>query len=426
MSRRSWGTGGLHQRKSDGRWVASVRMRDGSERTAYRQTREAAAAALESLVKQRDAGVVGKDASLGAYLDAWLADMARVVGPATWRKHETIVRVHITPALGRVRLSALTPSHVRTMLHRIDRHPQTVAHVRSTLRRALTDAQRDGRVMRNAAALAQAPAIPDRERAYLGADQVARLLAATQGDRLHALWVLGATCGLRLAEALALTWDDIDLDARALTIRGTLHRLPKATRGVDPWVIRPPKTRGSRRIVAMTPLAVTALRSHRLRQAQDQMVMGMAGVQGLVFTTRDGDPVHGPNVLPPLYRALAAAGLPRVTFHGLRHSAATVLLEAGVPLKVVSEQLGHSTIRITADLYAHVAPGMAMDAADRMQEILTRGMGGTLTGTPATALATDGPSGAGFVREGVEATSGFEPENRGFADRPRSVRRVAG
>lgn len=369
--RRARGEGSVLQRK-DGRWVARLTLRDGTRREKYLETAEAARVALGAMLDERRAGVVGSNASLGAFLAVWLDDMRPIVAAATHKQHASIVKLHLVPALGRIKLADLTVADVRRYLHRSKLHPQTVAHHRATLRRALADAVREGLVMRNVAALAQPPSVPDRERAYLTVAEVRALLTTTKGDRLHALWAVGATCGLRLAEALALTWEDIDQDAGSLTVRGTLHRIPKAPKGTDPWYIGEPKTRGSRRTVPLTPLAVAALKAHELIQAEEQMARGMASKKGtgMVFTTVAGEPIHGPNVLPRLYAALAAAKVPKVPFHGLRHSAASVMLEAGIPLRVVSELLGHSTIRITADLYGHVAPTLAREAADRLQAVL--------------------------------------------------------
>jgi integrase len=221
--------------------------------------------------------------------------------------------------------------------------------------------------------------VPHRERAWLDSAGVRALLDATRpakprrgrkpplppGGRLHALWALAATAGLRMGEALALSWDDLDLDAATVRVSRTLHR-----EGGE-WVTMEPKTRGSRRLVPLTPLAVEALRGHRLRQAEERLAAGSPGRGGLVFATRSGAPLHGSNVLAALYRAEDAAGLGRVPFHGLRHAAASVMLEAGVPMRVVSELLGHSTIRITSDLYSHVAPAVSRDAAERVQRALS-------------------------------------------------------
>lgn len=376
MARRTWGEGSVYRRK-DGRVVASVRLADGTRRTTYHRNKEEARASLALLLDERNAGVIGPDPTLGNYLATWLIDVRPTVSHATWKQHEAIVRLHLAPALGRVKLSRLTVAQVRAYLHGSRLHPQTVAHHRATLRRALADAVRDGYVSRNVAAMATPPSVPRDERPWLGVDEVRRLLETTRGDRLHVLWALAATAGLRMAEALGLSWDDLDLDRATLRVVRTLHRED------GDWVLKDPKTKGSRRTVPLTELAVDALRAHRIIQLEEQMAAGVPGRKGLVFATPRGAPLHGSNVLPALYRALDAAGLPRVTFHQLRHSAASVMLSAGVPLLTVSRLLGHSTIRITADLYSHVSSDLGREAMDRVQEALTRRM--------ATDLAVNGP-----------------------------------
>lgn len=383
MARRGWGEGSTYPRR-DGRWVVTIRMRDGSRRMTYHSgpnAEDEARAHLDRLLGDRAAGVVGQDPTLGAYLRAWLTDITPTLAPATVKQHRNIVEHHLIPAMGSTRLSELSVPQVRSYLHRKRLHPQTVAHHRATLRRALNDAMRDGHVTRNVAALAKPPAVPSPERRWLTADQVTTLLAATRpagdkpGSRWHALWALTATAGLRIAEALALTWDDIDTVARTVTVRRTLHRVPgrvlsDGSREPGEWGTRQPKTRGSRRTVPLTETALAALRVHELHQAQEQMRSGKRR-RGLVFATPKGEPVHGTSALRDLKKDLKAARLPEVTVHQLRHSAASVMLEAGVPLKLVSDVLGHSTIRITADLYSHVSPGTAREAADRLEALLT-------------------------------------------------------
>jgi integrase len=227
-----------------------------------------------------------------------------------------------------------------------------------------------------------------KERTVLTGPQVRTLIEGTKDDRLHALWVLAATTGMREAEMLALTWQDIDMGgdadrpdaARAgmstrafegsspsatqpfVRVHSTLHRIDGA------WVLRDPKTEKSKRTIPLASVTVQALKAHRTRQLEEQARKGAMGREGMVFTTERGQPIHGPNLSKVLYAHLDRLGLPRVTVHDLRHSAATVLYAAGVPLPVISDILGHSTIRVTSDLYRHRVPELAKDAAERMQE----------------------------------------------------------
>lgn len=362
--------GSIYHHKS-GLLAVAVTMPDGKRQTRYARTRGEARELLRDLLRRRDERLADpRKMRLGAYLDRWLSDVRPNLAPATWRKHESIVRVHLRPALGHLRLSQLSVGDVRGYLL-LDpgrgRSGQTTRHHRATLRRALADALRDGLVTRNVAALAEPPRMTTTERRFLTAAQVRTLIDGTREHRLWALWVLAVTAGLRSAECRGLVWSDIDWDNASLTVAGTLHRSREGDPDYDeddPWVRRPPKTAKSRRTVPLAPIAIEALRVQQERQAAARG----GAIDGYVFRTVNGYPIDGSNVLPELYAELDRLGLPRVTFHDLRHSAATVLFGAGVALPVIADLLGHSTIRVTADLYRHRVPELSREAAERMQE----------------------------------------------------------
>lgn len=235
------------------------------------------------------------------------------------------------------------------------------AIVRGTLRRALQDAVRDGLLNRNVAALAEPPPMHKAERTYLTTAQVRHLIEGARDERLWPLWVVIVTTGLRVSEALGLAWSDVGPDS--VTVR---HQLARQD---GEWVRREPKTRRSRRSVALIPIAVEAMAEQRRRQDEERGEYPQP-IDGLVFTTPTGAPIHATNLLPELRRTLAELGLPKVTVHDLRHSAASMMLTAGVPLPVIADVLGHSTMRVTADLYAHVGVELRRDAADRLAEAL--------------------------------------------------------
>jgi integrase len=200
----------------------------------------------------------------------------------------------------------------------------------------------------------------------LTSDQLMRLFESTRGERLHALWILLGTAGLRRGEALGLEWIDVDLDAGRLRVRQTLQR----RRGAG-FVLVAPKTPRSRRAVQLTALAVAALREHLCREA------GKFGDRSqFVFTSRSGGPMDGSRATIGLAEALLRAGLPRVRVHDLRHTTASVLLEVGVHPKVVQDLLGHSTIAVTLDTYSHVAPGLHREAIRQLDLLFGTYFGG--------------------------------------------------
>lgn len=357
--------GSLFYRKRDGRWVAKVSMPDGSRPSASSPDKGDAKRLLAELLRLRDAGA-RPDAhrlTVGTYLTGWLRDVRPNLAPATYRKHESIIRRHLDRDLGLLRLSELSVGDVRRYLATAgDRvGPQSVRHHRATLRRALADALRDGLVSRNVAALAEPPKMPRKERPILTSAQARLLIAETRDDPMHALYVLALTTGMREAELLGLPWRNVDLDARTVKVERTLQRVD------GEWVPGDVKTAKSRRTIPLSEVAVSALRARKARQLEDRGKAGKMGL-GLVFTTPIGAPIHGSNLLPTWYAHLERLGLPRVTIHDARHTAATIMFERGVPLAVISDILGHSTIRVTADLYRHRVPELSEDAARRMQE----------------------------------------------------------
>lgn len=362
---RSHNEGSLFRRSRDKRWVAMVTMPNGKRRSRSAASKAEGLANLRELLRQRDQAIPQdpRDVRLGPYLQRWLDDVRPRLAPATWRKHESVVRVHLVPGVGQLRLSELSVNDCRRLMGRIgaELDPQTVRHVRSTLRRCLADALRDGLVIRNVAALAEPPPMHKAERTYLTTAQVRRLIEEGRDDRLWPLWVVIVTTGLRVSEALGLAWSDVGPDS--VTVRHQLARID------GEWVRSAPKTRRSRRTVALIPVAVEALAEQRRRQDVERGDHPRP-IDGLVFTTPTGAPIHATNILPPFRALLARLGLPRVTVHDLRHSAASMMLAAGVPLPVIADILGHSTVRVTADLYAHVGVELRRDAADRLAEAL--------------------------------------------------------
>ena len=369
--------GSIFHRKADHHRVATVSMPNGkrptlacphTHRPSDRDCPESKAK-LAELLRLRDhhAPPGGHTLTLGTFLTGWLVDVRPHLAPATYRKYASICGVVGRDVISAVRLSELSVEAVQACIRRAGAKPgsagpRTQAHYRATLRRALADGLRQGLVSRNVAALTRPVRVNVPERTYLTAGQCRVLIDGTRQDRLHALWTLAVTTGMREAEMLALTWADLDLEAPSVTVGSTLHRID------GQWKLRDPKTEKSRRTIPLPAVTVSALREHRRRQLEEQAKVKAMGKAGMVFTTERGQPIHGPNLSKMLHVHLARLKLPRVNPHDLRHSAATVLYAAGVPLPVISDILGHSTIRVTSDLYRHRVPELSKDAAQRMQE----------------------------------------------------------
>lgn len=387
--RRANGEGSLYP-TSEGRWRGALTFVDGAgvrrRKTVSGRTRAAVRKALGKARDNLDAGRSPLPAgTVAAFLAAWLDASRQRIRASTWRQYELSTRVYLVPLLGRVALAALAPVDVERMTAAViagGRAPRTAALARAVLRRALADAVRDGLVHRNVAALARPPHVPihtlEAGRDYLDVSHLRRLLTGARVHPLGPLVTLAATTGLRQGELLGLWWSDVDTDARTLTVRRSLA-VAWERGDAGPrlgWAFAEPKTARSRRTIHLTATAIAALERQRLLQdaARDAAPWAWQDRDGLVFTDAEGLPLHGHQVTHAFHGLLRAAKLPSIPFHGLRHSAATTLLAEGIALKVVSEQLGHSTITITADRYSGVAPTQRRDAAEAMDRALGVGV----------------------------------------------------
>ncbi len=366
---------GSVRRRPDGRWEARIAFeREGRvvRRSVYANTRDDAARLLRAAIKAEEEGLPVPDGrqTVATYLAEWLHGSKSNLRPQTWRGYERDLRLHVVPFIGRRRMAQLLPIDLHRLYQaRIDSglSPTTVRHVHEILSKALGQAARWGLITRNPAALVQPPRRAHHEMQTLDADQTRALLETAHGDRLEAVYVLAVATGMRQGELLALRWRDVDLDTGRVRVIGTLDW----PRGAVPHISEP-KTARSRRQIQLAAAAVTALRQHRSRQAAERLATdGWRNELGLVFTNEPGRPVDASNLRRAFSKLLVRAGLPRIRFHDLRHTAATLLLSRGVHPKIASEMLGHATVAFTLDVYSHVTETMQREAADAMDAILS-------------------------------------------------------
>ena len=192
-------------------------------------------------------------------------------------------------------------------------------------------------------------------------DELRQFLGACFAEPLYAAFVLAATTGMRRGEVAAIRWKDIDLERALLRVEESVIAV------YGELVFSPPKTKKGTRQVALDLGTVAVMRAHRARQSERRLALGPAWVEtGRVFTREDGTHLH-PDVLSKRFEAwIRRAGLPRISFHGLRHTWATMALEKGIHTKVVSERLGHANIAVTLDIYSKVRPALDIEAAERV------------------------------------------------------------
>lgn len=398
MGKRGNGEGTIAKRTRNGRpagyeGAISYVDEDGrpKRRSVYGRTAAEVRAKLKEARERLDAGAPVRDDSrtVGAWLKQWRAATLQASdrSAATKQLYSDLSRRHLEPEpFGATRLDRLKPIDVEALILAIRSQTKpgkatdddedepapvrkyadsTIRNIYAVLRQALDTAVRDGLIAKNPVASVQRPGVARQEAQHLPADDVVAVLAAAEGLRYADALRLIAATGLRRGEALGLTWAQVDLDAGTLKVTATAGRVGKQL------LISSPKTERSRRTIPLSPGVVTMLRTHRKAQLEERMRAANLWMDhGLVFTTELGKPVEGTSVLRDLKLAATKAGVSGATVHTLRHSAATLWLEGGVHIRAVADLLGHSSISVTGDVYAHVTDDTARAAVDGLSSRL--------------------------------------------------------
>jgi len=341
------------------------------------------------LRKQKAGGVVRSPSKepVGEYLENYLDTVKKnQLRARTFEDYKGVLRRYVqdppdgAPNIGRIQVKRLTPEHIQALYHHLQEveglSPRTTRSLHAVLRQGLAYANRTGAAARNVADLVELPKMEKRKVDAMTPEEAKRFLEAAKEDRYYALWCVLLTGGLRPGEALALQWDDVDLEEGRIHVQRSLTR-----RGVDGWKLVQPKTARGRRVVVLPPFTVRALHEHRVKQAEERLQLGAeyAG-HGFVFATHFGEPLHGANLYARnFHRIMKAAELgewegegrgrtfnPAYRLYDLRHTCATLLLRDGTNPKVVSERLGHASVAFTMDVYAASLPDLQEDAAAKM------------------------------------------------------------
>jgi len=370
-ARRGRGEASVFER-ADGRWAGELSLGiDGNgkrkRRTVYGATKGEVLDKLDELRREaRVGGLPGASGmKVGMLLDQWLNVTKAKIGVRSHEERERIVRVHLRPRLGGVRLDKLTTLHIEGLYADMHRDGVGAFAIRSAadqLGIVLNYAVRMKLIPANPAAAVAKPKLPKRDMLFLDGGQAHRLLAAGQGAAVGPLVALALGSGMRQGELLALGWEDIDLKAGTVTVRRSLAQTKAG------FVLKEPKTAASRRTVTLPGFAVDALAAHRTAMFKAELIASP------VFCTRTGGYLNKKNVLRA-FRALvtkankatAAADtkagtetklIPaKLRFHDLRHSVASLLLSKGHSLRAVSQRLGHANPTMTLRVYGHVMPG---------------------------------------------------------------------
>ena len=344
----------------------------------FRTRREAQAALTEALTTiQHGTYTAPNRLTVGSFLGVqWLPSIRATVRPSTFASYSMHVRKYLTPGLGHIHVQKLGAPAINALYADMQLpaasgrrlSAASVRRVHATLHRALADAVRWQLLPRNPAATADPPRAPRPEMKVWTAEHLRGFLGVTADHQLHVLFAFYAFTGVRRGEALALRWEDVDLEGARASVRRSVVPVDHAL------VFGEPKTHKGRRSIALDPDLVVSLRAHRRRQLAERILMGQTYEDhDLVFARADGTPLHPEYVSRTFARLVRQSSLPAIRLHDLRHTHATLALSAGVAPRVLSDRLGHSAIAVTADVYQHVLPDLDADAAARIARLVRSG-----------------------------------------------------
>ena len=371
MAKRRGHNEGTIRRRPDGLWEARLSLPAGKRNGLYGKTRKEVQDKLRAAQRDIDAGLdlsAGRQ-TVAQYLDSWLAGSVKPSARIkTYEGYESIVRVRVAPRLGKRPLAKLAPLDLQalyTELAGAGLSSRSVHHTHRVLHRAFVQAVRWNLITRNPCDGAQGPRATRAEMSVWTPEEADTFLMSTRQLPVHALYILALTTEMRQGELLGLKWSDADLGTGTVAVRRSLQQ--QRGKGL---VLEEPKTARSRRSVRLSQRAIVALRAHQDRQAFNRRAAGSEWIESdLVFCDSVGKPLDPSYQTAIFKRAVAAAGLPAIRFHDMRHTAATILLSRGVHVKLVSELLGHATIVLTLDTYSHLIPAMHGDAAAAMDAV---------------------------------------------------------
>ena len=318
-------------------------------------------------------------ASVREYLTKeWLPAVKATIRPTTYGSYKQHVECHIVPHIGSVKLQKLSGSQINALYAKLAESgaksgkkgisAMTIHHVHACLHKACKDAVRWGHISRNPLDAADPPRAKgdgSKEMKTWTKEQLKAFLESVKGDRLSPLWHVIAMTGMRRGEAIGLRWTDIDLENSRLSVRRALIPTNREV------VVSEPKTVKGRRVIALDAGTVEVLKGQAARQLDEQKEWDAAWIDSAyVFTAENGAALDPESVTRYFRQAVGMSMLPPIRLHDLRHTHATLALQAGIHPKVVSERLGHATISITLDTYSHAIPAMQEEAAALIAELV--------------------------------------------------------
>lgn len=360
-----------HVRKYRGRWAGVVELgRDpvtGKRRQkwVYADTKKECQEKVNKLIYEIQAGIYVEPSkhSVEEYLNMWLQNYAKSnVAPSTYRSYKEIISNHISPKIGNIELSKLKPFQIQEMYTKLSEthlSSTTILYIHRILHKALEQAVKWEMIRDNPASKVDPPKKRKVQYNTWDSKTIAKALELAKGTPLYIPIVLATTTGARVGEICGLQWSNVDLEKGQISIIYTFQRIDKE------WQLKPVKIDRSNRLVIIPDVVVNILRQHKLWQKKNRILFGPDYYHSdHVNTWPDGRPILTEYITKQFKKFIKKHNLPEIRFHDLRHTHATELLKAGINPKIVSERLGHSSIRITLDTYSHVLPTLQKEAAE--------------------------------------------------------------
>ncbi|MFO7942997.1 MAG: site-specific integrase [Anaerolineales bacterium] len=373
MAKKRGNNEGTIYQRSNGTYRAQISL-NGKRLSFTGETHKACLKWIRKMSTQIDEGMTyeGAKTTLEKFFREWLVMKSTTVRLSTERQYKQIGRDYILPELGSIELLKLKPDQIQTLYNKHIKSgasPRTVELVHAVLRGCLNHAVKLGLISRNPTKAVVPPKPKPKEKLVLDENQIqALLIAAKEAQPAYLpLYQLAITTGMRLGELLGITWDDLDWDKHTLTVNRQLKRIRR-----EGLRLTPPKTKAGRRTLKIGRTTRSLLKEHQKAQFESTVPRDPDWTdKALVFAEEDGSPIGPRKMQKAFKRALAAAGLPDIRFHDLRHTAATHMLANGVDVLTVSRRLGHTKASTTLDIYGHAVPGLQEKAATIMNEITT-------------------------------------------------------
>jgi len=369
MAKRGNNEGSIFK-KANGKWRAQASLQ-GKRLSFTGASRAVCVEWLRKTQTQIDEGMTisARNLALAEYLREWLSRKQSTLRPRTVIQYQRLITLYVNPTLGRTVLKDLTLRTIEQLYARLREDgvgPSNIRYAHRVLHSALEDATARGVVSRNAARGAILPRWVPRKPQILNEQQAGNFLVAVSNSRYFALFHLALSTGMRFSELRGLHWSDIDWTKGTITVKRQIQEVPG-----QGSVVSEPKTTSGVRTVLLGEACLEALRAHKVKQEADRAsAVALWREQGLIFTTGIGTPFVPLVVRRDFADGLAAANLPRIRFHDLRHTGSSLLLDHGVSLLVVSKRLGHANPSTTLSIYAHTTMDMQSQAASAMDEIL--------------------------------------------------------